>query len=276
MFHLLAYDVTAGVNDVNVDMTAFVSDPAFSTRNGHFVFTEPYQMLGAYHGGVSVLRARLNVPSINAIGPHHIWGVNRSLAIPAVPVIEDYRAYPLRLPVAEEIAVQESGNLGAATEKEKTFFWLGPPNWTRNIPDGILRLTVRATAAVVRGADSWGAFGALVFEQTLRGGWYSVVGCEVFEANSLAFLLNFPRQPQVQGRKLFPGSICLNAVGNLPAFYDRSWIGHWGTFHTFEPPTLAVCATAAGAGVQEVRLDLVYHGDSPPQSLVSSAMIPTS
>jgi hypothetical protein len=276
MFHLLGYDVNAGVNDSNVDETAFASDPAFSIRNGHYVFTEPYQVLAAYHAGASALRARFNVPSINAIAPHHIWGVNRSLTVPTPVVIEDYRAYPLRLPVAEEIAVQESGNLGAGNEHEKTFFWIAPPNWTRNVPDGILHLTVRATAAVTRGADSWGAFGALTFEQTLRGGWYSVVGAEVFEANSHAFLLNFPRQPQVQGRKLFPGGICLNAVGNVPAFLDRTWVGHWGTFHTFEPPTLAICATAAGAGTEEVRLDLVYHGDTPPPSLVSSAMIPTS
>jgi hypothetical protein len=96
------------------------------------------------------------------------------------------------------------------------------------------------------------------------------------EANSHAFLLNFPRQPQVNGRKLFPGWVCNNAIGNIPYPQNRQWLGHWGTFHNFEPPTLSIWSTAAGAGTEEVRLDLVFHGDSPPGGLVSSAYIPTS
>jgi hypothetical protein len=191
-------------------------------------------------------------------------------------VVADWRSYPIRLPVAEEIVVQESNNLGAATEPTNVFLAVGPMQWNRNLPDGIVRQTIRATAAIVRGLQSWGAFGPLVFEAALRGGWYSVVGAEVFEANTHAFMLNFPRQPQVNGRKLFPGWVANNAVGNVPYPQDRQWLGHWGTFHSFEPPTMACWATAAGAGAQEVRLDLVYHGDSPPAGLTSSSFIPQS
>jgi hypothetical protein len=53
-FHLMAYGVTAGVNDANVDMTA-VNDVIFTARNNHFIFSEPYELIAAMHMGASVL-----------------------------------------------------------------------------------------------------------------------------------------------------------------------------------------------------------------------------
>lgn len=274
MFHLLGWNVNAGANDANVAMTAAATDPAFTARNGNYIFTEPYNVLAAAHFAVSALRVRLNVPSINAILPHHFWPVNRSVTVPSDPGWDDLRAYPLKLPVSEEVQVQESNNLAMGNEQTDFFMAIAPPSWTRTLPSGLLRVKARATATITTGSNAWGAFTAITFEAALRGGWYSVVGAYVQGAASKSFQINFPRQPQVQGRKLFPGGLAEQAIGNIPARGLADGMGVWGTFHTFEQPTVAIWANAAAAVAHEIRFDMIYHGDTPPAGSVSSAFVP--
>ena len=57
-FHLLNYRVAAGVNAADTDTPA-TSDTIFSQRNSHFIFSEPYNLIGAMHLAVSATRARL-------------------------------------------------------------------------------------------------------------------------------------------------------------------------------------------------------------------------
>lgn len=267
MFHLLSYYVSAGVNDSNVDMTASV-DGQFSQRNNHYVLSEPYNLLGAYHQATSALRARLNVPSINGIARHQIYPPNRNATVPNLPRIADYREYPIMLPQNEEIGVEESGNLGAGNEDTWVTLWIAPPSWNRNIPRGIARLTIRATATITGVAAAWSGFTNLTFAENLKGGVYAIVGAEVQGANTIAFRLNFPKMPLYQGRKFLPGSIAKEAIGNAGAQFNISGfgmgvtaLGEWGRFHTFEPPTIQVLAIAAAAVAHEIRLDLVYLGD---------------
>jgi hypothetical protein len=262
-FHLLNYGVTAGINDANVDMTAS-TDTIFTARNNHFIFSEPYWILGGMHMGASVLRVRSNVPSWNNFGRHQVWPVNRSTTPPSPPRVDDYTTRPLQLPVNEELAWEESGNLGAATELETLSLWMCDPSWTRNVPRGNFRLTVRATAAVARTAFTWSGGGAITLSDALVGGWYALVGAYCVDVNSRLFRFVFPQYQSGQKRNYRPGSYCTNAVGNLeatigPDFWNES-LGVWGVFNTFELPTLEIFADAAGASTQELRLSLVYLG----------------
>jgi hypothetical protein len=270
MFHLLNYRVVAGVNDVNVDET-MTTDTIYTARNGHLLLTEPMNLIGAMHLAVSALRVRTNIPSWNNLGRHQIWPVNRSATPPSYPRIDDYRGFPKTLPMNEEIAFEESNNLGAATEETTTTLWIAPPDWTINTPRGMpfgeglgqAQLTVRATAAVTRVAAAW-ANGAITLADTLKGGWYAVVGAYCFDANLRLFRLIFPQTVSRYRRNFRPGSYVSNATGNLETpgsndFFNEN-LGLWGVFSTLELPLLEVYADAAGASTQELRLNLIYLG----------------
>src|SRR6266480_2124537 len=98
MHHVLPYNVAAGVNAANTDATG-TADSEFSRRNNHFILSEPYNLLAAYSGAVSLTQVRLNVPKINAIGRHHLWPINNSASVPTPYNIDDYRDDPLMLPM---------------------------------------------------------------------------------------------------------------------------------------------------------------------------------
>lgn len=258
MFHLAAYTLTSAGAVAFSDMTAAV-DGTFTQFNGHLIFTSPIKMLAAFIMGATVSDARLNVPSINPYGLHHIVPPEASATVPTNPDIDDYRSSPVDVPLNEEIAILMSNG---AAETDQAFLWLGTPDWTMNLPRGGQRSTIRVTATATRVSNAWSADAALTFEQLPKGGVYSVLGCWGFEAAMLAFRLNFPNQKMYGGKKLFPGDLAMNAATNVPNKYGRNWLGEWGRFHTFEPPTVQVFSTAAGAGAETFNMDILYLGDS--------------
>lgn len=259
-FHVLAYTNLAGVNDANVDQAA-VADPIFTTRSSHFIFTEQYNLIAAYHQATSALRARFNTPTWNAIARQHIYPVERSATVPDRPQGLDLRDVPVPLPVNEEVAVEESNNLGSSTERSNTFLWIATPDWNRNLPRGIWQGLVRFTATIVVSANTWSAPVALTFAENLRGGWYDVLGAQVQATSDLAFRFLFPRAPFVGSRQLRPGGLCQEAVGDTPDMRNFGGWGLWGTFHSFEAPQLEVFALAAGNTAIEGRMLLSYRGE---------------
>lgn len=261
MFHIVAYTNLAGVNDANVDQT-LAADTIFTSRNNHLILTENYNMIYAFHAATSAIRARFNVQTWNAIARPQIWPVERAATIPDRPQGLDLRDVPVPLPANEEIAVEESNNLAAATERSNTFLLIAPPAWNRNLPRGRAQLVVRATATIVVTANAWSGDVALTFAETLRGGWYDVLGCVCQGTSDLAFRLIFPRAPFVGQRQLRPGGLMQEAIGDTPWSLLNGGLGLWGSFHSFEPPTLQVFALAAGATAIEVRLWLSYRGES--------------
>lgn len=260
MFQLLAYHVSGGVNDANVDMTAAV-DPNFSRRNSHYIFTEPYQLLADYHQAESALRARYNVPTWNAICRQQIYPPNRSITVPSNPQVCDRRDYPLSIPLNEEVAVEESNNNAAGAEDTYAFLWCAPPSWTKNIPRGVSRQIIRATASVTSSANAWSADGAMTIVDPIKGGSYVVIGAQCILATVIAFRLNFVRAPLYNGRKMLPGDLATEAIGNVPVKEGRNWLGEWGRFNTFELPQVSCFANAAAALTLELRLDTVYLGE---------------
>lgn len=267
--HLLVYDVTAGVNDVNVDMQAAV-DPSFSRRGGtgvdHYLLTEPYNMIQAYHLGANALRLRFNNPTMNSFGFRHtLRDVERSATVPANPNVIDYRDMPFALPMNEEIALEESGNLGAATEKEHAVLWIAPPSWNRNLRRNYLyHGTARFTATYTLAANAWSADAAITFTEALLGGVYVIVGAWVQATGAIAFRFNLPRMALYNGRKLFPGDLAYNAVANIDQRGSWNKWGEWGLFHSFEPPLISVFANTGAGTTLEGRMDLLYLGKTAP------------
>lgn len=266
MFHLLNYFVSAGANAANTDMTAAVTDGSFSSRNSHYVLSEPYNLLWWAGLSTSITDMRLNVPHINALARHHLWPVMRSIQPTSPPRVAVYKDYPFPLPLGEEIAVETSGNLGCGNEDATAFLCIATPTWNQNLPrsgvPGQNRVTIRATASVAIVGDAWSLFGNLTFAEQLRGGFYAVCGAWVQGATpQRAFRLNFPRSPLYQGRKLLPGGLITAAVGNEELKDISKEMGVWGIFHSFEPVQLQIYGDTTGAATQVVLLDLIYLGD---------------
>jgi hypothetical protein len=263
-YHLLAYEEALAAGAALSDLDA-VPDSEFTRRNDHFIFTEQYNALAFYYQAASATLARLNVPSINAVARHQIYPFFRSATIPTDWRFQDFRMMPMALPENEELAVEGSNNLGCGTENSTCFIWVAPPQWNMNLPRGIQRLTIRATASAAGTAQAWGSLANLTFSENLRGGWYSLVGAAFFDAGTLALRFVFAKPRIYNGRKFRPGVLSMEALGNTPNIHGLNAFGVIGKFHSFEPPQIEIFANATAASTQELWLDLVWHGDSEPQ-----------
>ena len=262
MHHILAYSASLGAAASEAD-TAAATDPSFSIRNNHYIFSEPYELIAAMGGGANLTDARLSSPGIDAIAPARIFPSAVGITPPAVTTLMDLRNYPMALPQNEEIKALLSNSAGVA-EQDSLYLLIAPPSWNMNLPRGIRRQLIKVTASITLTLGSWSADAALAFaDASPRGGWYTVVGCWGFGTNLAAYRINFVRQPIVQGRKLFPGGFALSGFSGFQAQYLSDNLGPWGQFHTFEPPLVAGFGMVAGAQTCTFLLDVIYTGDTP-------------
>jgi hypothetical protein len=280
-FATLIYNASAaGVNASNLDMVA-ATDPDFSQRNSHYIFTEPYRLLGAALVGASVTRGRYQVPHWNAIGETIIFNANRALQPPSNPQWDWYIGYPSIIPMEEEFQVQVSNNLGASTEIENCVLQLITEDWSANIPRGVdiganagkYIFPIRVSFTVTPTLNAWSGPQILTFSQSLRGGVYAVVGGVLQGSNSVAWRVIFPRYRLYHGRKLRPGGLIQNAIGDVITNQWDPWVvsmGEWGRFQTFEPPTIEVFGTAAASTTYQGFLWVSYLGED--DNLLSGGM----
>ena len=266
-YHTLVYNAAAaGAGLTNVDFTGAV-DTEVSQRSGHYIFTERYRLLAAAMVGASVTRGRFQVPKWNAVGEAVLFNANRSLQPPSNPQWDSWLAYPPEIPLNEESQVQVSNN--GAGEIENVVLQIAPDDWTANLPQGELALCVRATAAITPTLNAWSGPNAITLAQSLRGGVYAVVGTVVQGTNAVAWRWIFPRNKMYHGRRLRPGGLIQNALGDTINNQVDPWVLGWGVkgvFHTFELPQIELFGTLAGAITYQIFLWLVRLGE--PLSLL--------
>lgn len=263
MFHLLANNNTAmGVNAANTQLAA-VPDPEFSNRGttGAFILSEDYDLIWSAIFATSFTDARFDVPSINQIARHHFFPGNRAAVISSNPNVQDMRSMPLQLPKLEQLIVQASNNLGSSTEVCTHFMAIAPRGQSIGLGGGQRRLQLRFTASVTGVAAAWSSLGNLVFDENLRSGWYRIVGCNIFDAGTLAFRFVFSRPDIYQGRKMRPGGLAMEALANIPWLPQMGGLGSWGRFHSFEPPQLEIFANASASSAQVGIMDVIYEGE---------------
>jgi hypothetical protein len=272
-FALVDYNApAAGVNTVNLDFSA-VSDPDFTQRNGHFTLTEPYRMLGAMAVGASVIRGRFQIPTWNALGEWQLFNVNRGLQPTSNPQWDWYGAFGPPIPMNEEVQVQLSNNLGAATEIENCGLLLATQDWTPAMPAGLAKFIVRASFTVTPTLNAWSGPQTIALSANLRNGVYAVVGATLQGTNAAFFRIVFPKYRLYMGRKLRPGGPVQTNIGDVLSnqlpIYQMS-LGEWGRFHTFELPGIEVLGTAAVSTTYQAFLWLVYLGAD--QSLLNQGL----
>jgi len=201
------------------------------------------------------------MPKLNGISRHNIYGLNDSATVPTPFNLQDLRVEPLALSQNEPLFWQAT-NTGAGAESDVVMQALVPPDWSMQLPEHLQRMTVRFTAAPVAVADAWSADVAITFpDQDLRGGVYSIIGCQAFLAANIAYRFILPRQKPSQGRLLRPGGISLQAVNNITHPIFNAGLGEWGRFHTFELPRVQIYNNAAGAVTLTGFMDILYLGE---------------
>lgn len=257
MFHMMANTLATGGAVTLADVPA-VSDGQFSIRNGHFIFSESYRLLGAAAFGATLTALQLTAPHVAYINPHQVYPGNLSVTIPANVQVQDLRDTPFPVPQEEEISWQASDS---ASEQVQLFTWLGTDGWSRQLPRGIAVTTALFTASYVGVANAWGADTSLVQATTLRGGTYAILGAYCQRTNGLAFRLNFTRSPMYGSRKLLPGDLCSNTYSAVPNKLGQNWLGNWGYFNTFEFPLLEMFCTAAATATATLWLQLAYMSE---------------
>ena len=263
MHTLLVYTGNNAGPANNFDLTA-ATDPNFSIRNGHYIFTENYRALYLTAQSAHITDATIRSPLINALSTDglRIASFQKKAGVGGVPTLFDnWTQMPIQVPTMEE--VQFLASTGTA-EQQWGFMSLGTPDWNRNLPSGVPIMLEATTASFTPTVNVWSADQALVFNSNPRGGIYAVIGASCqFAADLLAFRLNFPRTKLYNGRKLLPGWFAQDAVGSFEDVLtqvNRFHLGVWGYFHTFEPPLVEVFPSTSAAMTPIIRLWCIYMG----------------
>jgi hypothetical protein len=258
-FHTVAYTESLGAV-TNSDVDAVV-DTVLTSRNSHLITTTPYNLLAVCPFGSTLSRLRFGNAGLTQLGSNHIWPQNVSATIPDRPAVMDLRDYPMEIPQNEELTI-EATTSAAGPAQTGAVLWLGTPEWNMNVPPARDRFIARATATIVAASETtWSTLANITMERDLLNGVYSVIGAWCTAANALAFRLHFPSQRQVRGKHHRPGGLVQDTLALTPWPAQDGGFGEWGRFHTFELPQVQVLADAAG-GTYDVRLDLLYLGDS--------------
>lgn len=264
MYHTLAYYKSSTAGATLADIPA-VADGSISTRNGHFIFTEDYELAMASAWGVNLTQVQFNDSSWNAINIPQIYPVNLAITPPSLPIVQDMRSWPVQIPQNEEIAVQASNNAAIYADPEYVICQIAPRGVARTLPApmgpagsmGRVRALATFTTAITAGV--WSSDANIVFNSLLKGGTYCIVGAYVFVPHALAWRINFVRAPLYQGRKLFPGGLVENAYGNYPLVLGDEAMGPVGYFDTFELPLMQILAsTTEASATYNVIFDMIY------------------
>lgn len=273
MFQPVGYYASANNQAAGVvaDIPAIV-DGAFSIRNNHFIFTEPYEIPLAGAVGASLTAAQIDSPAIDAFNPIQVYPVSSALKNAANPNLADYRAAPIPVPMNEEIQMKIAGGAGGAEPDLGCLFLRanGPGAINFDIPKPTLdrpRFLALFTSTITFTAGAWSSFAAITFTNGLRGGGYQCNGCYLVAANGFLFRLNFVKMPMYQSRKLFPGWLCDQTYGNQVQRFGPSCMGGWGRFNNFELPQIQVLAnTTTGSATYTGYMDLSYLGPTGPDA----------
>lgn len=259
MFHFLAYHKATGAASTDQQMIA-VTDAEFTIRNSNFIFTEPYKLLAAGAQGATITRANFFMPSWNAYSLFNIWPLILSADMAANPNMMELFDRPLDIPMNEEMQIN---NTDGASENVDAYVCVGTPDWNSNIPPGRIIGPVRMTSTVTGVIGSWVTGNALTAQQNLQNGVYAVVGAQCQGDDGLAFRLNFPKVRRGSPRKMRPGWLMQQAIGDRPTpreQWNPYFLGEWGRFHTFELPTIELYAVAADSVPMVLYLWLVFLG----------------
>jgi hypothetical protein len=263
-FHLLSYaDTSPSASNTANDLTANV-DAEFSQRNGHYLFSEPYVLLGIAIFGNNTAEANMLSPTLNSVTKFNVNPLNDSSISLSPPRMDFWIHAPIPLPMNEEIQINVTTGSSSVAAPITAVLIIGPQGqWNNKIPQGITPVPIfemRASCTPTLNSNAYSGLVPLAFEQSLRGGTYAVVGAEFIGLGVLAARIIFPQAPLINGRRMRPGCIASNAVGDQTlavGLIGPMWLGQYGQFTTAELPQLEVLGLGTGTPTVSVLLRLV-------------------
>jgi hypothetical protein len=240
--HLLTYQIQVPTVSVNNDLTANV-DAEFSQRNGHYLFSENYQLLAIAVFGNDLVSAKMTSPTLNAVTQFNVNPLNDSSISLSPPRMDFWTHAPVPLPMNEEIQIGVTGT-SADTFPITCAMIIAPVgNWSNKLPVGITPVPVfemAFTATPTLNNNQWSTLALPTFNQNLRGGTYAVVGFEMQGTGLLCGRIVFPQAPLINNRRMRPGCIASNAIGDQTLALGQVgpfWLGEYGRFSTAELPS---------------------------------------
>lgn len=271
LFQILGYEQTN--TGALIDIPAITTNENnFSARNGHWIFTEQYDLCAAFVAGAAVTQAQFFDATYNAVNIPQIYPANLGITPLTNPNILDLRAQPFPLPMNEEFALQINDT---NANVDYGLIWICPSgsapwNTAPPVPTlGAPTIYALVTSTVVLTTKVWSPAVTVNFSNTLKGGVYQVNGAYWIVANALAYKHIFPKTPLYNGRKLTPGSLVENAYGNVPIDKGRRWMGVQGWFNYFEPFQVSILgSTTTGSTTYTGILDMTYMGNNFPAGTV--------
>lgn len=247
MFHIAANFVALG-NTANTEVPA-LQDDVLQIRNSRHIPTQDLQMVMAYSSAVTLLRTRLQTPTVQKIALPFIVPVGVALLPPTDPNFADYRDTPFMLRQDEGI-VWQSTDSAAGPNNHYILSWLTPG--LRPAPKGNI-FTLRGTSTTAAVASTWTTI-ATTWDSELPAGWYSVIGGMYHATNALAFSLIFENQ------YWRPGGLGGASAGIRPPLPQlKGGMGEWGRFRSLTPPTIRVLNDSTD-NAHTIYLDVVRVG----------------
>lgn len=249
MFHLAA-NFVALANVANTEVPA-LADDVLQIRSGRHTPSQDMMGVAFYSSALTLLRTRINTPSVRLVAPSMIIPVQTTLLPPTDPNWSDYRDFPFRFKRDEGI-VYESTDSAAGPNNHYVISWLTPGLTTP--PAGRI-YTVRGASTTAAVASTWTSI-AVTWDQDLTEGLYAVVGGQYIATNAVAFSLIF------EGQYWRPGGLggATNGVRGPWAQY-KGGFGEWGRFRSIVPPQVRVLNDGTDA-VHTIYLDVVRVGDT--------------
>lgn len=267
MYHTIANYLLAAQSAAVQDVTAVNDGGTITVRNGHFIFTVPFEIPLLSGWGANLTQLNLSCPTWNAINTPQIYPPNLAIVPGNNPNEIDMRSFPLLIPLNEEIVVQ-SINAAAGTDKELALIHIRPPGGPMNGPQapqspignlGRVMAQCSVTCAITLG--TWSTVSPLVLTNAIKGGTYAVMGLYLVADKTIAYRWTFNRVPFYRGIKLLPGGLTQNLYGNVPSKIGVEPLGVQGYFNTFELPSLQLLGTTAvNSATYNGFIDLIYLG----------------
>lgn len=263
-----------------VNIAALVDNQHIRT-NGDDVIIPAWarKLYAAYFGGTNASLARLSAPSLRDVQTLDFEPIDIADE-PTYPLPfhaftrrgasgsdDDADWAPLTLEASEglQVLMAETDALG---QNLRALAWLGDGIVPRpNVGDGVRGggriVKARATGTTTLVAEAWTNV-PLVFDQTLRAGWWACGGHYGRSAGAIATRLVTP------GIRYRPGAIAGDTVADAghPLFRNFG-MGTQTVFYHDNPPSVDFLATSADTA-EVVDLDLVYLGEAEPSDLLAA------
>lgn len=238
-FHLAALTATLPTAVANVAFTAVQDD--IITRSpvtGAFMLPEDMMLFAATAMSANMNRTRFSSASLRQINQPHIRPVIRSAAPRDLERVAQYLDQPWRLKANEELTLEGTSDIGAASELGIALLWFG--KGINPVPPGDI-ITARATATTAAVVNTWTSLG-MTLDQTLPPGVYALVGSECISTTGIAHRWIIPNQ------FLRPGFLSGTAIGNRGQWeMMQRYFGVLGQFVNTVLPIPQVLCTAADA-----------------------------